>query len=44
MRQAVMKLATSKPETLADVLNTWLEQSRTSGGTPQPRRATSALN
>jgi flagellar M-ring protein FliF len=43
MRQAVMKLATSKPETLADVLNTWLEQSR-SAQPVQARRATSALN
>ena len=43
MREALTKLATAKPDALAEVLNTWLEQSRASAA-PAPRRATSAIN
>ena len=43
MREAVTKLATAKPEALAEVLNTWLEQGR-SAAAPTTRRATSAIN
>jgi hypothetical protein len=43
MRDALTKLATSKPDALAEVVGSWLEQSR-AAASPTPRRATSAIN
>lgn len=42
MREQVVQLAATKPEALAEILNQWLEQGRTTA-TPA-RRATSTLN
>ena len=43
MREALAKLATTKPDAMAEVVGAWLEQSRASAA-PAPRRATSAIN
>jgi flagellar M-ring protein FliF len=43
MREALTKLASTKPDAMAEVIGSWLEQSRAAAA-PAPRRATSAIN